>query len=44
MANPSAKVEGLDWLAIVREEYQRAMKSERNLLIEAWLRAQTAGH
>lgn len=38
-ANPDAKVDGLDWLSTVRTEYQRAWKSDRNSLIEAWLRA-----
>jgi len=36
---PAAKVEGLAWLETVRAEYQRAWRSERNALLEAWLRA-----
>jgi hypothetical protein len=38
-ANPAASVEGLAWLKTVRAEYQKAWKSDRNSLIEAWLAA-----
>jgi endoglucanase len=38
-ANPDSSVDGLDWLKTVRAEYQRAWRSERNALIEAWLRS-----
>jgi hypothetical protein len=37
-ANPGAAVDNLDWLSTVRTEYQRAWKSDRNSLIEAWLK------
>jgi hypothetical protein len=37
-ANPQANVDGLSWLTTVRSAYQRAYRSERNELIEAWLR------
>lgn len=40
-ANPGATVAGLDWLETVRTEYQRAWRSDRNALIEAWLKAHT---
>jgi hypothetical protein len=38
-ANPSADVTKLNWLAVVREEHKKAMKSSRNALFEAWLAA-----
>lgn len=36
---PAVDVTALKWLAVVREEHQKAMKSDRNALIEAWLAA-----
>jgi hypothetical protein len=36
-ANPAAKVNGLAWLDVVRDEHRKAMNSERNFLLEAWL-------
>jgi hypothetical protein len=38
-SNPSADVAGLNWLKIVADEYKKAMKSDRNGLLEAWLAA-----
>ena len=38
-AHPDAHVEGLLWLGVVREEHRKAMQSDRNALIEAWLLA-----
>jgi hypothetical protein len=38
-AHPGAVVANLDWLTTVRTEYQRAWRSDRNALIEAWLKA-----
>jgi hypothetical protein len=38
-AHPGAAVANLDWLTTVRAEYQRAWSSDRNTLIEAWLKA-----
>lgn len=37
--HPGAAVANLDWLTTVRTEYQRAWNSDRNALIEAWLKA-----
>jgi hypothetical protein len=38
-ANPGANVEGLNWLSVVAAEHKAAMTSDRNALIEAWLRS-----
>lgn len=38
-ANPTAQVNGLEWLTTVRQAYQTAWTSDRNALIEAWLAA-----
>jgi hypothetical protein len=38
-SNPSVDVTGLNWLKVVAEEYKKAMKGERNALLEAWLAA-----
>lgn len=39
LSYPEAKVTGLGWLNVVREEYKKAMNGDRNVLIEAWLKA-----
>ncbi|WP_156864304.1 hypothetical protein [Casimicrobium huifangae] len=38
-SNPSTDVTNLNWLAVVRGEHKKAMKSARNALFEAWLAA-----
>lgn len=37
-AHPGVAVDGLQWLAVVAMEHRRAMRSDRNGLLEAWLR------
>ncbi len=37
--HPTANVRNLSWLDIVRQEHQKAMNSDHNALIEAWLAA-----
>ena len=39
---PDARVEGLDWLTVVRQAYQKAWTSDENLLISAWALANAA--
>jgi hypothetical protein len=38
-SNPDASVDGLNWLSVVRNQYQKAWNSGTNALVEAWLRA-----
>jgi hypothetical protein len=38
-SNRGADVSGLKWPGIVRDAHQAAMRSDRNVLLEAWLRA-----
>lgn len=37
-ANPNIDINGLEWLTVVRATYQKAYRSERNELLEEWLR------